>query len=132
MEINIPVSENISCTDELLMSDGCKEILNKPLFVSASSGDTRSMLYSYEQMTKIYSLGKQESSTDSQNFVIKIKPYSIMKDMKVGDSLDFTADKWGAARTAASALKRKFNYRYRVYKVIDENGDSKITVNRTL
>lgn len=51
---------------------------------------------------------------------VKGRVYPTMRDMMVGDSEVFEEDKWNAARSAASWLKKLFGTKFIVHKNLKE------------
>lgn len=60
------------------------------------------------------------SLIDTKNMA-KDSPYARMRMMDIGDVIQVPIEKWGAARSAASVLKRLYGARFRVNIDREEN-----------
>lgn len=104
--------------DDEFIASFCSDILlNHP---------TTSPLYTQEQMFQMFRAGvlcMTREEFDKKVFEALKRSYRgnspgyIMQHMKVGEKQSFPYSKWGAVRTAASTIKKRFGCVYSVNKV---------------
>lgn len=138
MTNNIDVLPEIEeLLDEYSASSCCDAILSAPAVNTPNDMNTR--LYSEEQILEAFRLGVvRVFETDAGKEILRsemwkkrVKPYPIMRCMNVGDTFSFPCDRWNAARTAASTLKKQFSSGFNVFKKYDNGSVPYILVTRT-
>lgn len=100
----------------------CLDILNKPtttIVYGDNSNGTR--LYSREQMIEMFKRGftstREVLSIIRDSEMLTKKPYSLLRDMHVGQSIVLPYDNWPSIRTSASSLKKNFGAEFKIHKM---------------
>ena len=106
--------------DDEFIQTVSETILSEPRFV-LSSTDTE-YLYSKNQMVSMFKLGYdacQKKSYLKRKSTKKsvLPPYNQLRNMEVGEKLQFPYDVWGAVRTAACKIKQEFGSTFRTRKI---------------
>ena len=92
------------------------DILANPAFtVKAVGSQTKTFLYTREQMLEMYRYG----------YSLSQKPHTYMRNMEIGQSAVFPFKHWSTVRSAASMLKKRFGVVFAVKKL--PQGDIKVT-----
>ena len=115
----------VTCTfsDEEIKEFGQVLLESPAMTVNLFSEEKGQNLYSEEQMLEMFREGclavlrqRYKSKTNKRNSKPP-RPFPILRDMKVGESVTVPFEKWQAARTAASKLKRDFGCVFIVRKI---------------
>ena len=115
----------VTCTysDEEIKEYG-EEILASPaMTISVPSSEVKlQALYDEDQMLRMFREGcltilREKYKKKSKKNSKPPRPFPILRDMAVGESVNVPFEKWQAARSAASKLKRDFGCVFVVRKV---------------
>lgn len=121
-DYNINIFSEITSTDfpdDEFIQNISESILSEPRFESSSTNPE--FLYSKDQMMSMWKLGYD--SCQKKTYLKKcikrnaLTPYRQLRNMSIGETLQFPYDIWGTVRVAASKIKKDFSAVYIVRKI---------------
>lgn len=117
--------------ENLSADDYCSSVLTAP-YLTVQSKQEETELYSKEQMLEMFRLGAEAATKtileERAKFRLQnigLKPYTQINRLRVGDSIYLSFNEWGAARSAASQLKKMYGKVFSIRKnaAYNEQGD---------
>ena len=109
--------------DEEHISEYAKDLISSGSFINGER------MYTKRQLIQMFRIGYQVRKNDDIR-KIWASPGTSMRQMDVGDVLSFPYEKWNAARSSASKLKKQFGCVFRVRKMSPGNEIGDIEVVR--
>lgn len=130
---------NSKIVDDEFVQTYSEDILSKPKFVLSTTASEfdKEPLYSAQQMIEMFRLGflsvcktdfgKKALTKKRQR--VAVNPYSVIRQMSVGDKTTFPYTVWNSVRVAASKIHSQFGATFRVNKLAPncQVGDIEVT-----